>query len=501
MKTKNKLISILVLSMILMIASCKKSYLDINTDPNNATDVPPRVLLPAATVSMAFANGNELGKAAALLLQYTASTGPSVAGGYDTWVFSDFFSQWYYELYGQSLGNLSIIIQKTQASSPAYSGIARLEYAYTVSMITDLFGDVPYSQATQGIDSSTGFPKFEKPRFDAQMDIYLGNSSLGITSLFNVVRQGLDEISRPSLLKPGADDVVYGGNLSKWTKFGNSLLMKFALQVSNKAPDTTRAVINSIITANKPYIGSDATDINGASDFNVPFTANNPNPYYLQDIGGSIPNTQMLSNRFLALERSLNDSLRLSKFYTKPAATFVGNDNGTPFAAPALNLRSIYGTYVLGPTRSGEAPIRLLTAFRNYFILAEASLLYGVSGDPNTYYQNAIKASFLSTGLTLADYNAYAAANPTVVTLSGTNADKLKQIITQKYIASVGNAIESYNDYRRTGYPVLTPPLQTFGDDPLTLPTRFPYTTAEAASNPNQPNPRPKTNVKVWWAL
>ena len=107
----------------------------------------------------------------------------------------------------------------------------------------------------------------------------------------------------------------------------------------------------------------------------------------------------------------------------------------------------------------------------------------------------------ISVGMTTAEIDAYFIANPTIVTLSGTNAEKLQQIITQKYIASVGNAIESYNDYRRTGYPLLIPPLTTAGDDPNTFPQRYPYTTQEGTSNPNQPNPRPKTNVKVWWAL
>ena len=126
---------------------------------------------------------------------------------------------------------------------------------------------------------------------------------------------------------------------------------------------------------------------------------------------------------------------------------------------------------------------------------------FGTTGDANTYYQNGIKASMKSVGMTDAEITTYFTANPTVVALSGTTDNKLSQIITQKYIASVGNAIESYNDYRRTGYPVLTQPLTTAGDDPTTLPTRYSYPTSEGASNPNQPNPRPKTNVKVWWAL
>jgi hypothetical protein len=497
---KLSLKTITIAASLILVASCSKSFLDVNTNPNAVTDAPPKILLPNTTVGMAYANANELGKACALLMQYTAGISGNSAS-YDTWVLGSFDGQWTNELYANVITNLSIIINKSEGRSKAYTGIAKLQQAYTFAMITDLWGDVPYSQAGQGLDAA-GLIKIPQPRFDAQMDIYLGNSSKGIKSLLNLVREGLADItangaSRPGI-DPGADDVVYGGDLTRWTRFGNSLLMKLALQVSNKVPDTTKTVINDIINNNKPYINA----IDGSLDFNVPFTIANPNPYYLQDIGGSIPNTQMLSNRFLALERSLNDSLRLTKFFIKPAATFIGYENGSPFAAPlpATN-RSYYGTYVLGATRKGEAPVRLITAFRNYFILAEAALRYGVTGDANTYYQNGIKAAMKSEGLTDTEINAYFTANPTIVTLTGTDAQKLQQIITQKYIASVGNAYEAYNDYRRTGYPVLASPILTAGDDPTTLPQRFPYTAGEGNTNPNQPNPRPKTNVKVWWAL
>jgi hypothetical protein len=490
----------LMVFAVLIISSCSKKFLDVNTNPNAPVDVPPKTLLPTATVGLAFSNGNELGKAAGLLMQYNATTNiNAVSGAYDTWNVSGFDGQWTNELYVSVLNNLGIIVQKTQGRSPAYSGIAKLEMAYAFAMMTDLWGDIPYSQAAQGLDAA-GFPKFPQPRFDAQMDIYLGNSSKGIKSLFNLVREGLGDIaSAPPFragVDPAGDDMVYGGNLNRWTRFGNSLLLKLALQVSNRAPDTTTAVINSVL-AGKPFI--DAVD--GSLDFNVPFTANNPNPYYLQNFGGSIAGTEMLSNRFLNLERSLNDSLRLSRIYTKPAATFVGVENGSAAAPPPLATQSAYGAYIVGPSGLGEAPIRLMTAFRNFFILAESALRFGTTGDPNAYYQMGITASMKSVGLTDAQITAYFTANPTIVNLSGTPTQKLQQIITQKYIASVGNAVESYNDYRRTGYPVLQRPLQTFGDDPNTFPQRFAYTNNEATANPNQPNPRPKTSVKVWWAL
>jgi len=494
MKIKIKTLSFV--AAVLLFSSCKKSFLDVNTNPNAVVDVTPKTLLPNTTAGMAFTNGNELGKVAALLMQYNSGIAGQ-AGAYDTWNIGSLDNSWSNEVYTNVVNNLGILIQKTQAQSPAYAGISKLELAYTMAMATDLWGDIPYSQSAQGFDDN-GVLKFSQPVFDAQEDIYMGNASKGIKSLFNLVREGLRDIVAPvSALKPGVDDLVYSGDLSKWTRFGNSLLLKLALQVSNRASDTTKAVINSIINSNKPFI--DALD--GSLDFNVPFSKANPNPYYLQDVGGSIPNTQMLSTRFLALERSLNDSLRLSKFYIKPAATFVGYDNGSPFTAPTATTRSYYGTYTLGATRSGEAPIRIISAFRNHFILAEAALRFGTNGDPNVYYQNGIRASMKSTGMTDAEINAYFTANPTIVTLSGTIAQKLQQIITQKYIASVGSAIESYNDYRRTGYPVLVAPLTTAGDDPNVFPQRYPYTTQEGTSNPNQPNPRPKTTVKLWWAL
>ncbi len=489
----------LFIAAVLLSTSCSKSFLDVNTNPNAVQDAPVKVLLPNTTVGMGFSNSNELGKVAALLMQYTSGI-IGLSAQYDTWNLNSYDNAWSNEIYSNTINNLGIIIQKSETRSKAYSGIAKLELAYTFSMVTDLWGDIPYSESGQGLNEA-GFPKFPQPRFDEQMDIYLGNSTKGIQSLLNLVREGLGDIaangpSKPGI-DPGTDDMVYSGDLSKWTRFGNSLLMKFALQVSNKVPDTTRAVINDIISNNKPYINA----MDGSLDFNVPFSASNPNAYYLQDIGGSIPNTQMLSNRFLALERSLNDSLRLSKFFIKPAATFVGYDNGSPFTAPTTTTRSYYGIYTLGATRSGEAPVRLITAFRNNFILAEAVLRFGVTGDPNAYFQNGIRASMKSVGLTDAEINSYFTANPSIVNLSGTDAQKLEQIIVQKYIASVGNAIESYNDLRRTGYPVLAMPLQTAGDDPNVFPRRYPYTISEGSANPNQPNPRPKTTVKVWWAL
>jgi len=470
--------------------SCNK-FVDVNQNPNNPLTVPPATLLPTTTLGIAFANANALGQVTSLLVQYNAGSANQAANNYDIFdIDNQLDNQWNNEIYGGAgtLNNLQILIDQNSTTNPAYAGIAKLEKAYIISIATDLWGDVPYSQAGQGL-------KFPQPRFDKQEDIYLGNAALGIQSLFDLVKEGIADLDKPSVFKPGADDLVYKGDLSKWKRMGNTLLLKFALQISNRNAALAKSTIESVLAGNN-FINTNALD------FEVPFgsTQGNQNPHYSFNNVNRTTDL-MLSSRFLALSRSLNDTVRLAKFYTKPTGTFVAINNGyaqstTP---PAQATRSRYNVYVTGT--AGEAPVRLLTNFGVQFILAEAALILGTPGDPNAYYQAGIKASMQKVGMTTAEIDNYFATNPSVVTLSGTTEQKRQQIITQKYIAWVGNAIEAYNDYRRTGYPALTLPLNTTGDNPNVIPKRLPYTPNELTRNPNAPTPRPKTDVKVWWAL
>jgi len=479
-----KKLSFLFLIFISFI-SCKK-FLDVNTTPNNPTAVPPNTILPTTTIGMGFANSNDLDRATSALAQHIAGVGNQTAA-YDVYnLDGNFDNQWNGEIYGINLSDLQILIDQYSETSPAYSGIAKLEMAYLFSIATDIWGEVPYSQAAQGL-------KFTNPRFDKQEDIYQGNSALGITSLFDLVKSGLADLAKTSnVFVPGSDDIVYKGDRTKWARMGNTLLLKFAIQISNKNPALATSTIASVITGNN-YINSNALD------FEVPFAASVGNQNALYTFNNlNRTGDQMLSTRLLNLEKSLNDTVRLAKFFTKPNGVFTSFDNGATGAAPALATRSKYNTYLTGT--SGEAPIRLLTYAQVKFILAESALILGTTGVANTLYQEGITASMQKVGMTAAEISNYFTTNPTVVTLSGTTEQQRAQIITQKYISWIGNGIEAYNDYRRTGYPPLTLVNNAQGDNPNVIPTRLPYTTTELSSNPNAPNPRPKTDVKLWFA-
>ncbi|HEY4291124.1 MAG TPA: SusD/RagB family nutrient-binding outer membrane lipoprotein [Puia sp.] len=480
----SKKIFLLLVGAGFLLGSCKK-YLQVNVDPNHPTTVPPTVLLPTTTIGIAFANSNDLGRASSALVQHIAGVANQTQA-YDVFNFGGAFdNQWNNELYDNSINNCIALINMDSATSPAYSGIAKLELAYAFSLATDIWGEVPYSQAGQGA-------VYTYPRFDKVQDIYQGNPGAGITSLFDLVKSGLADLAKPGTLKPKADDIVYAGDLTKWTRVGNTLLLKFAIMLTNVNPTLAKSVISDVLTGNN-YINDNSLD------FEVPFSSatGNQNPIYNFNYINR-PGDQMLSQRLLNLANSLNDTLRLAKFFTRPSGAFVAFDNGANSVAPLQATRSNYGSYLIGTT--GNAPIRLLTNFQVNFILAEAALVLGTSGDANTYYQAGIKASMTKVGMAAADITAYFTANPTVVTLSGSNEDMRKQIITQKYVAWIGNGIEAYDDYRRTGYPVLALPNNPGGDDPTVIPTRLPYTNGELTTNPNAPNPRPLVDVKLWWA-
>ncbi|MBJ6110093.1 SusD/RagB family nutrient-binding outer membrane lipoprotein [Hymenobacter sp. BT523] len=502
------------------------SFLDVNANPNNPEIVPPTVLLTNVLITTGFSNGNEINRITSLLVQHMAGTGTQsipqdryeIRGGLD--------NQWQFEIYAGSLENSKQLIDAAaRTNSPSYAGIAKLLKAYNFAMTTDLWGDIPYSEALQGLNKL-------QPRFDKQEDIYKGNSALGIQSLDALVKEGLDDLSKPSALNPtNADDPVYAGDLAKWRRMGNTLRLKLANTISRKEPALAKAIIDEVITGNN-YIASNADDFqvpfggavgnrNPLADYNG-LNVYNPNTATVTaslTLAGQRPTDLLLSQRLLDTMRVNNDP-RLPIYFnptannasatvtTLPGATagtflyFTGIQNGSNINVGQLN-RSKYNTYFTGS--AGEAPIRLITNFQRLFIMAESALILGTStgGAGNTVqslYRDAIRASMTKAGLTSAQVDAYFTANPNVANLRGSQQQQLNQIITQKWIAWVGNSYEAYNDYRRTGYPRLALAQNASGDNPNVLPRRFVYPTSESAGNANNtPNPVPGTTANVWW--
>lgn len=496
--------------------SCNRDkFLDVNTTPNNPTAVTLPLLFSSTVIYTGFVATNDLGRATALLVQHYAGIANQPVD-YDRYILrGSFDNQWNGELYGGTLINSQTMIDLAAAKgSPAYGGIAKLLKAYNFSIVTDLYGDVPYSKALQGSANL-------HPRYDKQEDIYKGNTALGIQSLIDLTKEGLADLDKPSTLKPGAgDDPVYGktaDNIAQWRKMGNTLLLKLANTISKKAPDLATSIINEV--------AGKAITANG-DDFEVPFgtAGGNQNPLYSYNFVNRAGD-QMLSQRLLD-SMAIRKDPRLPVYFNTTATpntvtpplvnrtgtvtavgVFTGFQNGgtaSGFYVPPISDQSRYNVYIRGV--SGEAPARLLTNVQRLFILAESALTlpgFAVTGrrTAQEYYQDAIRASMVKAGITSKAVDDYFTANPDVAILRGNLEQKRNQIITEKWISWVGNGIEPYNDYRRTGYPRLAPVLNPSGDDG-TLPKRFVLPLSELTANAGAENQdaNVRTNVPVWWA-
>lgn len=478
----------ILVPVLALLSGCQK-FLDVNVTPNNPTAVTPAVLLPTIEVGAAFANANELNRFASIVVQQLAGAGgtPQTTDIYAT-TGVDFNNQWQGELYNSTLINANEVIRQGDANNgKAYSGIAKIVKAYGFSLATDLWGDVPYSQALQGAANP-------QPRLDKQEDIYKGNASLNIQSLFDLVRDGLKDLDAATSatipgLMPGNDDIAYKGNLNKWKQAGNTLLLKLANTISRKEPELAKTVINEVLTRNV-YIKSNADDWNMAFGGSV----GSQDPRYTYTVLSLFRDDLILSTRYLTLLRGLNDP-RLPVFFTKPGADYVTVDNGFRGTLPTpITSWSRYNNYVIG--QNGEGPVRILTNFQRAFILAESALILGTAGDAQTLYAEGIRASMTLAGIPTAQIDTYITANA----LKGTTQERLAQIMTQKYIAFTGNGIEIWNDNRRTNLPALARSQNAAGIDG-TPQVRLVYTATETTRNPNFPNPGPQTNVKLWWDI
>jgi hypothetical protein len=536
MNNKKLLGITLATAVALTAVSCNRDkFLDVNTTPNSPTAVTMPVLLTSTIVNTGFMATNDLGRTTSLLTQQYAGLANQPAG-YDVYVLrGSFDNQWNFELYGGTLINSQTLIDLANSkSSPAYAGIAKLLKAYNFAVVTDLWGDVPYSQALQGNANL-------RPRYDKQEDIYKGNAGLGIQGLIDLVKEGLADLDKPSALKPGpTDDAAYGkllqngayvtnpNNIANWKKMGNTLLMKLANTISKKDPPLAASIINQAAA------GAFTTN---ADDFEAPFgsSTGNLNPLYNYNFV-TRPDDQMMSQTILDAMNARNDPRLPIYFTTTPTPvltavppatvvnttgtvtrlpgatagtflTFTGYANGSGATQPSRTAgnRSRYNTYVRGV--GGEAPARLLTNAQRLFILAESALNLpgfnptGVTGTAQSFYQAGIRASMVKAGIADAAVTTYFSANPTVANLSTSPAAALEQIITQKWIASVGNGFEPYNDLRRTGFPTLAPVLNASGDDNK-LPQRFIYPLSEVNANSGAAGQRTdiRTSEKVWWA-
>lgn len=498
-----------LLGLLLTAGACK-DFIDINTDPNNPTAPVLELLLPATQVSMA-GSLRDVNEGAAIVMQhlYIAAPSRNFQDGTD-------YQQSWNALYTQTLKDMEVIIAEgTRLQRWDYVAIAKLQKAYVYSIMVDLWGDIPYTDASKGLTASD-------PPFESGQAIY--------DKLFTLIDEGLADANKGNFnIQPTTADVIYRGDKAAWIRMGNSLKLKLFNQIRLVQPDKAKAGIAALLTANAPLITTNAQDF--SFRFGSTETPANRHPWHRTEYQAT--KRYYMSQNFI--ERLFgSDDPRMRYFFYRQTSNYTvgftptgngyfGRYTGDATASPNDNaLKATAGVYPAGglydasPINnlttanvfitnsgatgapkvvtnldgSGAGVLPLITNAMVKFTLAEAALTLGTAGDPKVLFQEGITASLNSINTISTSGGNSAPALPTATVTSfvanrtalydaATAAGKLGVVMTQKYIALYGNGMEAYNDYRRTGLPTLPAPIAPLN----TFPLRLAYSITELATN------------------
>jgi hypothetical protein len=477
------------LGILMAAASCKKSFLDVNTDPNNPTKAAIDLVLPTAQGYAAYNLGNPYQVLAGFWAQYwTQGPTGSQFQAYDQYsINSGTFDARWINMYAGPLNDFRYIIEEgTRAGNNNYVAIGKIMQAYLFQVMTDLHGDIPFSDALKGGEGNIA------PKFDSQQEVYDG--------LIRLVDEGLALIDENSAVHPGADDFFYHGDMHQWRKLANTLKLKIYLRQAYVRPAVAQAGIQAMYAANAEFV-----DFGDEAAVHFTNTQFNQHPLFahITSLGEfNILASQTSLNRML----NLNDP-RVDVLYRRAtAAPNTGNHvgilqgNGRLLPNPgSLNDRQFSkpGAAVGGPG-GGAARVIFMSEAESYFLQAEAVIRGWGSGDAESLYYDGIALSFLNWGLTIPQFSAYAAQTEVEYPTAGTTEQKIRAVITQKWTAMCGSQnTEAWTEWRRTGYPDIFT-ISATSNIGNKFPARLLYPDSEVTSNPNTPAQKLVTD-KVWW--
>ncbi len=505
MSINKKIIITVAAGLVLGVSSCRK-FLDVNTNPNNATSATVQTLLTAGQLTAGTAMGVDLQINGSMWAGYwTQSPNASqyrsleqYAPGQDAYTYS------WSNLYSANENFFQLGKLADEQKKKHYKAISLLMRAYTFQVIADGWGDAPFTQAlkAQAVDGS-----LLNPKYDSQKVVYTG--------CMKYIDSAETLLAMSDGVEPGSDDLMYGGDINKWVKFGYTLKLKMLLRLSEIDPTWSRTGIQALYnTTGVAFIGTgdDAMIKYG-------YSTANKNPLYAEASSTQLSSIQNIvgSSTFIDSMWAYNDD-RIYVFFTHLSnGSVAGIRQGAYDVSVASNTYSIPNSYVAGDaqnTLSGKAPVNFLTSYESYFLQAEAYARgwgMGVLTDSQLFYKG-IAASFNYYGTEIStetnntaavSYDNYVNVTGgywTAYPFAGTVAERLRFIITQKWFAMCGNqGFEAWTEMRRTGYPDFFIPSKNslIGAQ---LPKRFLYPTSESTRNAAFPGVASLT-LKTWWDL
>ena len=527
------ILKISAFSLILLIFSSCEKWLDVNEDLNEPTVGRVDLLLPSAQIHMfTYLSGYQaasVGSTIGTVMHQVKENGDS----YNVTPTDHSINESWDAIYS-GLQDVEEIIRIGKANDQLkYVGVAKLLKAYNYSLLVDLWGDVPFSEAT-------AMPAVRYPKFDNGETVY--------PALFDMIDEAILDLKNKeskNSVPMGSSDLVYGGNVTSWIKLANSLKLKMFNQIRLHS-SYDAAKVNALILENN-FIDSD-------SGFEIAYGSSklpeNRNPMYAAEYKSATAHEYLLSHwmfgtmngddNYIPLFKDVKDP-RIPYYYYKQEdgsssedadfsnAGFYTTRFGSHSSDVSTNFKNFtaLGVYpcggkyddgsltpgdfnASGAQGSGLAPMRLLSAHDILFIRAELAQVGKTNEDARALFEEGLNAAFDKVNavaktvektpvVPVADRDAYVGSMLSKYDLG----NELELIITQKWIASFGNPVDSYTDYRRTGFPKLFDPNTDDTDDETytsyLFPVSMPYANSSMNANVNAPKPRTISADKVFW--
>ena len=479
---KRIIASFFILSTLLL--GCTKDFEELNTNPNQPERVPPNMILTQILFNLAEFPAREAYNKGNFITQHTARQNFT---DFDRYVWGPDDGVWN-SLFDRLRDINNLIILAREQGNTNYEGVGLIWKSYAFSFLTDVYGDVPYSDALEGRDSGV-----YSPVYDSQEEIYEG------------ILQDLRTANE--LLNPAGfsiqGDIIYDGSILRWKKFANSLRLRYLLRISNKK--NVSAEMGEIINnpADNPIfenLGDQAA---------LTYLEAAPNQWFTHTGRVGSFRERRMSQTIQTRFEDLNDP-RVREYFRPTQAFTAGNwdreFNGIPNGlgeAEALdwdggsNFQSELAPKYFDEPNSAEALV--MTYFELQFILAEAALKGLIDGNPEEFYTEGVRSALAYYNIPQDEIDTYM-EQESVVYAGG---DPLEKIMLQKWIGSFMIGVEGWNDWRRTGLPTFTPAVSD--DNNNMVPVRYLYPQSEqvfnianrqAAIDRQGPD---NINTRIWW--
>ena len=507
-----KIFNYSMLAVVMLFAiSCEKGLEELNVNRTSPTSIDPVLLLNNAIINSSFPTKTLIFDIGVVQQMITPNGGVLAGANFNQDSRDAGGIVW--SSYYQNVIKYTQDVITTTKNLPARANLynmTRIFQAYVFMILTDEYGDIPFSESAKGYTDLLFLPKY-----DAQQAIY--------TKLIQELTEATAALNASGAIE--ASDLLYAGNIAKWKKFGNSMLLRAGMRLSKADPAKAQTTVLAAFTggvitdnADNGYIRHDANynqplggTLNGSEAANFYLAK----PFVDQLKSTSDPRLSSIAIRYVGATSGNGQTVAAgSTNAAQQIGMPMGKDNGTIVAqATADGLASFYDYSQADRRRilKTTAPVFLVTAAQTQLLLSEARFKGWITtGTAAQYFSDGIKAHMdqmavydAGAAVTSAARDAFISANPLA---AGT---ELQQINTQYWIASFLNGPEAFANFRRSGFPVLTanPYGQPSNPDVPngTFIRRITYPTTEISVNTTNVNEAiarqgaDKLSTRVWW--